>query len=319
MTVDPAFQTSALERVQDGMTVLDGTGTRLGKVKRLYMGDPQAVTTQGQISAGAGVGVAVAPASSGGGTTAFGAATPLADVDDAPAVAEPLRTTLLRTGFMELEDTQLDGPARYIAGDRIAKVTGDTVRLRSEPPRDSSPGFAPNREPMLRTYVGTPSYVATSRWRFTPRVWITGGAGVGIVSTGATIAVWMFQRRRRRARMYARIRTRVGGVGGALLLTLLLRMIANRLRNDKPRTAAVRDLSERGPQTISVLLRQRSRRGPAAFMGALAVGLGFVWWLRRRDGHQPRYIGTPGVESAYGRDRVRSGELPPEYGVEHAH
>jgi hypothetical protein len=31
----------------------------------------------------------------------------------------------------------------------------------------------------------------------------------------------------------------------------------------------------------------------------------------------PGYIGTPGVESASGRDRTQTGELPPEMGIEH--
>ncbi len=107
MSTDAVFHTSPLERVREDMTVEDGAGAPLGKVKHLRTGDLQAGTTRGQGSAGTSVGVAAAPASSSGGTTAFGAAMPPADIPYMPDVPEPLRTTLCRAGFIELKDTHL--------------------------------------------------------------------------------------------------------------------------------------------------------------------------------------------------------------------
>jgi len=59
----------------------------------------------------------------------------------------------------------------------------------------------------------------------------------------------------------------------------------------------------------------RRRRALGLASALLVTGALVVWRGGRRD-NKPRYIGTPGVESASGRDRVRSGELPPEYGTE---
>jgi hypothetical protein len=308
MSADTIFHTSPLERVHEGMTVEDSARARLGKVKRLHMGDSEAVTIKGQESAGTSVGVAAAPASSSGGTTAFGGATPVANVADAPELPEPLRTRLWRTGFIELEDTHLEGPDRYIPGDRIDEVNDQTVTLKT------TTSAVADRDPVLRTYVGTPRYVVKSSGRFSRKALLIGTGGASLVAAGAALGAWIYQRRQRRARIRARIRMSLGGVAGALLLMLVARMIVNRSSNDMPGIQALADMSERAPGNTAF----RSEWMPRG-LAALVVSAGFVWWVRRRPEHQPRYIGTPGVESAYGRDRVGSGELPAEYGVEHAH
>jgi hypothetical protein len=172
----------------------------------------------------------------------------------------------------------------------------------------------PEGDALLRTYVGTPTYIVKSPGRLSRNAWVVGAGGVALIGTGAALGTWMYQRRRRRARLVGRIRTSVSGIAGALLLMLVARMIAKGSRNGTSRMQSLADISERAPRNTVFFSEWMPRVLPA-----LAVSAGFVWWWRSRPEHQPRYIGTPGVESAYGRDRVRSGELPPEYGVEQPH
>ncbi len=86
-----------IDQVREGMTVVDVADERLGTVAYVRRGDPRAV----------------APASG----------------DDEPAVPEPERSELLRCGFIKIEGPDLSDTDRYVKGDRIAAVSGDTVRL----------------------------------------------------------------------------------------------------------------------------------------------------------------------------------------------
>ena len=47
MHIGSSVDTSAMARVQEGMHVVDAAGEDLGKVEFLQMGDPEAVTTEG--------------------------------------------------------------------------------------------------------------------------------------------------------------------------------------------------------------------------------------------------------------------------------
>ncbi len=113
MAENQIFKTQLIERVQEGMVVVDFEDNRLGKVDYMKMGDPEAVTTQGNDpSFETGV-------------------IPLTDDDDEPEVPEPLRSDLLRNGFIKIDDGSLFDTDRYVRADEIAEVVGDTVRLKS--------------------------------------------------------------------------------------------------------------------------------------------------------------------------------------------
>jgi len=108
------------------MVVIDERGRRLGTVVQMRMGYPQAVTAPADPTDVSPARAVVAPVDTGG-TTAFGIATP---VGLAPDIPDELRQELLRAGYIEVVGPNVSGLARYIHGDRIAEVTGDTVYLR---------------------------------------------------------------------------------------------------------------------------------------------------------------------------------------------
>jgi hypothetical protein len=113
MTDEPLLGTNPLERIREGMTVSDASGRPLGTVTRVKMGDPEAVTTEGNEPPPSLLGSAW-----GGDADGLG--------DDVPAV---LRRHLRRAGFVEVDGPTLHGVERLIPGDRIADVSGDIVRL----------------------------------------------------------------------------------------------------------------------------------------------------------------------------------------------
>src|SRR5690349_18367961 len=94
VTEGSVFRSTPMERVQEGMVVLDESGKRLGAVEYLKLGDPDAVTDRGERLSD--------PASS--------AVERIAEVlpftaEREPRVPEPLRGRLLRVGFLKV-----DGP-----------------------------------------------------------------------------------------------------------------------------------------------------------------------------------------------------------------
>jgi hypothetical protein len=131
MTNEALFPVSPLESVREGMTVVDERGQRLGKVGYVQLGDPTAIEPDKPVPEGVHVAVVVAPLGSTGGTTGMGAAMPLFGhgLDD-PELPDEYRQELLRAGFIRLDDTHLKGPARFVPGDHILAITGDTVRVR---------------------------------------------------------------------------------------------------------------------------------------------------------------------------------------------
>jgi hypothetical protein len=115
------------------MEVVDEHGQRLGTVGRLRLGYPEAVTPDESGSAFKGVGLVVVPVENTGGTRAYGVATPflISDAEfDALDIPDELRQELRRTGYIELAEDGLHGPERYIHGDWITEVSGNTVRVR---------------------------------------------------------------------------------------------------------------------------------------------------------------------------------------------
>lgn len=106
-----------IELVRTGMVVIDADGERIGPVEYVQMGDPKAVTTRGEGETDAPWPIALGEA--------------LADTFDEPDVPEPLRSRLLRHGFIKVDgpgpdfyDTDL-----YVLADAITDVAGETVKL----------------------------------------------------------------------------------------------------------------------------------------------------------------------------------------------
>jgi hypothetical protein len=112
---EPVFNTPPIERVREGMTVIDLNGEDLGKVEYVQMGDPEAVTTEGNDLPEPGLLGRVAIAFAGD--------------EREPEVAEPLRSQLLRIGFIKVDGGGWFGDDRYVRSDQIASISGDTVRL----------------------------------------------------------------------------------------------------------------------------------------------------------------------------------------------
>jgi hypothetical protein len=133
VTPTPLFPVSPLERVREGMEVVDEHGQRLGTVGRVRLGYPEAVTPDDGSGVFKGVGLIVAPIENTGGTTAYGAATPFLITDrefNSVDLPDELREELQRTGYIELAERSLRGPARYAHGDWISEVSGNSVRIR---------------------------------------------------------------------------------------------------------------------------------------------------------------------------------------------
>jgi hypothetical protein len=106
------FKTQLIERVQEGMRVVDADGNDIGSVEHLKMGDPEALTTAGNeptVSAGY---------------------VPLTSDADEPEVPEPLRSDLLRVGYIKVDGKDLFDTDRYLRADVIERVEGDKVYLR---------------------------------------------------------------------------------------------------------------------------------------------------------------------------------------------
>ncbi len=102
-----------ISMVHECMTVRDAEGHELGTVERVKMGDPQATTTEGSVAPQAGGIVADVF------TAMFG------DID----VPEPKRSQLLRYGFIRVDGSGLTDTDRFVRGDKVKQVQGDTVTL----------------------------------------------------------------------------------------------------------------------------------------------------------------------------------------------
>jgi hypothetical protein len=109
-----ADQSEPIAQVFRGMTVVDNAGAEVGKVELVKMGDPEAITTQGQ-RVGENEGVVRALAES-----IFGSE---------PDVPGPLAGRLLRLGYIKVDGKHLLEADRYVASDQIAGVDQEIVRL----------------------------------------------------------------------------------------------------------------------------------------------------------------------------------------------
>ena len=111
--VDMTSSDGPIAQVREGMTVVDCDGQTVGTIADVQMGDPEAVTSEGQ-----GTG------QQGG---IVGAITKV--LGPGANLPEQARERLTRLGYLRIDATGLLSGHRYAASDEIADVTSDTVRL----------------------------------------------------------------------------------------------------------------------------------------------------------------------------------------------
>jgi len=110
--LDNTRKNTLIERVYDGMRVVDSDGHDIGKVEMVKMGDPEAMTSKGnRIGPAEGI-------------------TPLDSDYNEPEVPQPIRDHLLRVGFVKVDGNGLFDSDRYFRADVIESVEGDVVRIR---------------------------------------------------------------------------------------------------------------------------------------------------------------------------------------------
>ncbi|WP_219419700.1 DUF2171 domain-containing protein [Pseudonocardia nigra] len=102
-----------IAQVRTGMRVVDVGGADVGTVETVKMGDPEAVTEEGQTPQGGGLGDIVRNTFGGG----------------EPHVPEQLAARLLRVGFVKVDGKGLFGRDFYVPADQVGEVDGDAVHL----------------------------------------------------------------------------------------------------------------------------------------------------------------------------------------------
>lgn len=105
---------TVIEQVREGMHVVASDGTKVGKVDDLKMGDPEAVTAEGQTDPETGGLVNT-------GITAFAATSRL-----------PRHTAerLLRLGYVKVDKPGLLTGHAYFPADELDRLEGDTLWLK---------------------------------------------------------------------------------------------------------------------------------------------------------------------------------------------
>ena len=103
-----------MTQVRPGMRVFDRNGEAVGSVDLVRMGDPQAVTTEGQVGPGGDSVIDVlARGLDGGGTQ----------------VPRQLAQQMLRSGYVKIDGAGLFTKDLYATPDDIAAVVGEDVQL----------------------------------------------------------------------------------------------------------------------------------------------------------------------------------------------
>ena len=105
---------SPINEVRQGMHVVDAAGEDVGRVEMIQMGDTEAATTEGNEDRNPAPFDLVAEALGG---------------EREPDVPEPLRSRLIRSGYLKLDGPHLMESDRYVPGDYVRDVEGDRVRL----------------------------------------------------------------------------------------------------------------------------------------------------------------------------------------------
>jgi hypothetical protein len=103
-----------INRVRRGMHVVDAAGEDVGRVDFVQMGDPQSATTAGNEDIRPKPFDVVAEALGG---------------EAEPDVPDPLRSRLVRSGYLKVDGPRLLDTDRYVPGDYIRDVSEDRVHL----------------------------------------------------------------------------------------------------------------------------------------------------------------------------------------------
>lgn len=106
------FRTQLIEQVQDGMVVFDVEGKRMGTVEYVKMGDPEALTTRGNEP------------------SIVNGVMPMSDESDEPQVPEPLRSDLVRVGFIKIDGENLFDTDRYFRADLVDRIEDGHVYMK---------------------------------------------------------------------------------------------------------------------------------------------------------------------------------------------
>ncbi len=303
MQTSPKYQPELVERVRQGMEVVDASGKWLGTVKDVKMGDPQAATTQGQDGmAGEARGVVG-----------------LYDLPgmerEGPDVPDPLRAQLVRLGYIEVAGPEIDGDERYVRADRVAEVFGTTVRLRD---LDSDTPASPSIETLDRSspegrevrviHSETETDMAMEP-ELRPMSWVgrLSWVALGAVAMGAAVwwyVRWQHERNRPRNRLRRGLRPLVKRLpardnladyvptpddgrtraGTAVLTLLALRWLLSRRSSEDEGEQAQREAIQRAIAEADrvVVLPIPSRERLMASLSAMG-GLGQLGrWTRRR-------------------------------------
>ncbi|MDI1464701.1 hypothetical protein QEZ54_27390 [Catellatospora sp. KI3] len=113
MTIEDGPGQGPIAQVQEGMRVYDSAGADLGEVVDVKLGDPLAVTEEGQVSGEPHglLGVVLDPEA------------------NEPHVPGELAQGLLREGYLKIHHGGLRRHTWYAPAGDVAGVDGDTVRL----------------------------------------------------------------------------------------------------------------------------------------------------------------------------------------------
>ncbi|WP_052207571.1 hypothetical protein [Sinomonas humi] len=103
---------AVIEQVREGMHVVGPDGKKIGKVAELKMGDPEAVTTEGQ----------TAPETGGLGSL-------IDDLAETAKLPRHIAERLLRLGYVKVDKSGLLAGDRYVAADELDRVEDDTLWL----------------------------------------------------------------------------------------------------------------------------------------------------------------------------------------------
>jgi hypothetical protein len=114
MSVPTSDQQGPITGVREDMRVVDASGEEVGTVQEVSFGDPGAVMSEGQEVGGGTGGVA--------GVLFRG-------LDGGDGLNEADRERLLRLGYVRIDAKGLFSGSCYAAGDQVAAVEGDVVRL----------------------------------------------------------------------------------------------------------------------------------------------------------------------------------------------
>lgn len=104
-----------LSAVREGMHVVDAAGEDVGKVETVQMGDVEAGTTAGNEDMPARPLDLFAEALGG---------------EREPDVPEPLRSRLVRDGYVKIDSSKLLDADRYVPSSDVRGVEGDRVMLK---------------------------------------------------------------------------------------------------------------------------------------------------------------------------------------------